>query len=434
MVSFWLTAILIGLHSTVIPNVSAQPANGRWIDTWTSMPQLTEAANLPPPPFNGTTNVFFNSTIRQTLHMSIGGDQIRVRFSNAFGVNNLQITAATVALPVGGVSGASAITTSTLKTLTFSGSPSFSVPNGALVVSDPIAFTIKPQSTITVTLYLAQGQDGFDITSHPGSRATSWISFGNLVQAQNITGPATTSLAHWYFVSAVETFVASASAFVIVGDSITDGRESTTDGNNRWPDLVLARMQRNSATSLISVNNQAAGGNRILADGLGPNALGRIDRDVLSQSGLKYAMIFEGVNDIGVADATTAAQQLIGDQVISAFRQIITRVHAAGVPIFAATITPFGAPANDSSIQPYSSPVREVTRQRVNTWIRTSGMFDAVIDFDKVVADPAIPSQLSPTFNSGDFLHPNVAGYTAMAAAFPLGLFEQFSAGVSRFQ
>jgi len=146
---------------------------------------------------NGTTDVFFNSTIRQTLHMSIGGDHIRVRFSNAFGVNNLQITAATVALPVGGVSGASAITTSTLKTLTFSGSPSFSVPNGALVVSDPIAFTIQPQSTITVTLYLAQGQDGFDITSHPGSRATSWISFGNLVQAQNMTGPATTSLAHW---------------------------------------------------------------------------------------------------------------------------------------------------------------------------------------------------------------------------------------------
>lgn len=193
-------------------------------------------------------------------------------------------------------------------------------------------------------------------------------------------------------------------------------------------------MQKNPATSLISVNNQAAGGNRILADGLGPNALGRIDRDVLSQSGLKYAMIFEGVNDIGVADATTAAQQLIGDQVISAFQQIITRVHAAGVPIFAATITPFGAPANDSSIQPYSSPVREVTRQRVNTWIRTSGMFDAVIDFDKVVADPAIPSQLNPTFNSGDFLHPNVAGYTAMAAAFPLGLFAQFSEGVSRYK
>ncbi|KAJ7906323.1 putative extracellular GDSL-like lipase/acylhydrolase [Mycena leptocephala] len=398
------------------------------------MPQLTESTNLPPPPFNGSDSVFFNSTIRQTLHMTIGGDEIRVRFSNAFGVNDLQITAATVALPVGGVSGASEIVTTTLKTLTFSGSPSFIVPNGALVVSDPIAFPIKSQLTITVTLYLAQGQPGFSVTSHPGSRATTWISFGNLVQAENMTGSSTTSLAHWYFVSAVETFSPSASAFVVVGDSITDGRGSDTDKNNRWPDLVLARMQKNPATSQISVNNQAAGGNRILADGLGPNALGRIDRDVLSQSGVKYAMIFEGVNDIGVADATAEAQAVIGDRVIAAFKQIVTRVHAAGIPIFAATITPFSAPANESSIQPYSSPVREVTRQRVNAWIRTSGTFDAVIDFDKVVADPAIPSQLSPTFNSGDFLHPNVAGYTAMAAAFPLDLFERFSEGVSRYR
>ncbi|KAJ6514531.1 putative extracellular GDSL-like lipase/acylhydrolase [Mycena vulgaris] len=397
------------------------------------MPQLTEPDNLPPPPFTTPTSVFFNSTIRQTLHMSIGGDEIRVRFSNAFGVNDLQITAATVAMPVTRASGDSAIVTNTLKTLTFSGSPSFIVPNGALVVSDPIAFPIQPQSTITVTLYLAQGQQGSSITSHPGSRATSWISFGNLVKAANISDSSTVGLAHWYFVSAVETFSTSASAFVIVGDSITDGRGSDTDKNNRWPDLVIARMQQNSATSQISVNNQAAGGNRILADGLGPNALGRIDRDVLSHSGVKYAMVFEGVNDIGVAAATTAVQADIGDRVIGAFKQIVTRVHAAGIPIFAATITPFCAPANESSIQPYSSLVREVTRLRVNDWIRTSGMFDAVIDFDQIVADPAIPSQLSPTFNSGDFLHPNVAGYQAMAAAFPLGLFQQFKEGVSRY-
>jgi len=432
MGSFWVASLFVAIRLIAVQNVWA--SEGRWVDAWTSMPQLTEPANLPPPPFNGSDSVFFNSTIRQTLHMTIGGDEIRVRFSNAFGVNDLQITAATVALPVGGVSGASEIVTTTLKTLTFSGSPSFIVPNGALVVSDPIAFPIKSQLTITVTLYLAQGQPGFSVTSHPGSRATTWISFGNLVQAENMTGSSTTSLAHWYFVSAVETFSPSASAFVVVGDSITDGRGSDTDKNNRWPDLVLARMQKNPATSQISVNNQAAGGNRILADGLGPNALGRIDRDVISQSGVKYAMIFEGVNDIGVADATAEAQAVIGDRVIAAFKQIVTRVHAAGIPIFAATITPFSAPANESSIQPYSSPVREATRQRVNAWIRTSGTFDAVIDFDKVVADPAIPSQLSPTFNSGDFLHPNVAGYTAMAAAFPLDLFERFSEGVSRYR
>ena len=179
-------------------------------------------------------------------------------------------------------------------------------------------------------------------------------------------------------------------------------------------------MQKNPATQNIAVVNQAAGGNRILADGLGPNAFGRIERDVIAQSGIKFSMIFEGVNDIGDADATTEAQQAIGDQLIWAFKQIVTRLNIAGLPVFAATITPF---SGDPTIQPYSSPVREVTRQRVNAFIRTSGIFDAVVDFDKVVADPAIPSQLNPIYDSGDFLHPNVAGYQAMANAVDLSIF-----------
>ena len=193
-------------------------------------------------------------------------------------------------------------------------------------------------------------------------------------------------------------------------------------------------MQKDSTTLQISVNNQAAGGNRILADRkLEPNLLCRIDRDVLSQSGVKYVMVFEGVNDITLEAATTEAQTAVGDRLIAAFKQIVTRVHAAGIPIFAATITPFNVPANITIPSTRSSPVREVTRQRVNAFIRTSGIFDAVIDFDKVVADPAIPSQMSAMFNSGDYLHPNVAGYTALAAAFPLDLFERFSEGVSRY-
>lgn len=180
-------------------------------------------------------------------------------------------------------------------------------------------------------------------------------------------------------------------------------------------------MQKNPATENIAVVNQAAGGNRILADGLGPNALGRIDRDVLAQSGVKYAMIFEGVNDIGVADPTPEAQQAIGDQLIWAFKQIAERVHAFNIPLYAATITPF---SGNATIQPYSNPVRETTRQRINEFIRTSGTFDAVVDFDKVVADPEQPDMLNPEFDSGDFLHPNVAGYTAMANAFPLDIFK----------
>lgn len=191
-------------------------------------------------------------------------------------------------------------------------------------------------------------------------------------------------------------------------------------------------MQANPSTSNIAVLNQAAGGNRILADGLGPAAIGRIDRDVLAQSGVKFAMIFEGVNDIGVADPSPASQQDIGDRVIAAFKQIVARVHAQGIPIFAATITPFGAPNN--TIQPYSDPVREQTRQRVNTWIKTSGVFDAVMDFDKIVVDPKNSAQLNPLFNSGDFLHPNEAGYHAIANSFPLSVFEKFSGGVLGFE
>jgi lysophospholipase L1-like esterase len=197
-------------------------------------------------------------------------------------------------------------------------------------------------------------------------------------------------------------------------------------------------MQKNRATAHISISNQAAGGNRILTDGKGPNALGRVDRDVLAHTGVKYAMIYEGINDINKLELATAeAQTALGDRLIAAFRQIVPRLHAAGIPVFAATITPFSAPTNASSgsctAEPNPCPVREATRQRLNAFIRTGGLFDAVIDFDRVVADSAVASQMSPIFNSGDFLHPNVAGYTAMAEAFPLDLFERFSGGVSRY-
>ncbi|PPQ98583.1 hypothetical protein CVT26_013765 [Gymnopilus dilepis] len=417
-------------NQKVVPSI----LGGHWVDTWVSMPQLTEFNNLPNPPFNQSGLVFPNTTIRQTIHTSVGASQIRIRISNAFGVTNLPITAATVALPTGGKAGVSSIQTKTLQTITFSGEPGISIPDGGLAVSDVLNFKVEPQSMLTITLYLEQGQTTNSITSHPGSRTTSWYSFGNHVTAANLTDPSTQNVAHWFFISAVEAWVPkTTSSFAIVGDSITDGRGSDTDQNNRWPDLVLAKMQQNPLTKNIAVLNQAAGGNRILADGLGPAAVARIERDVLSHAGVKFAMIFEGVNDIGVAGTDVASQQLIGDQLIQAYKQIVARVHTFGIPIFAATITPFSAPAN-VTIQPYSNPEREKTRQRINTFIKTSGLFDAVIDFDAIVRDPKIPSQLNPNFNSGDFLHPNDAGYSAIAKAFPLSIFTQFAGGVSPFQ
>lgn len=233
----WLFLIVSALLGHVIPG-SAFPVGiyfqNQWVDTWTAMPQLTEYTNLPNPPFNQSGLVFPNSTIRQTLHMSIGGEEIRIRFSNAFGAVDLPITAATIALPLNGSAGASAIDTSTLQTITFSGNPNATVPPGSLIVSDPLKFPIKPQSEIAVSMYLANGQATNYITSHPGSRTTSWMSFGDYVNAANISDPSTQSVAHWYFVSAVETWATSQnSAFVIVGDSITDGRGSDTDQNDR---------------------------------------------------------------------------------------------------------------------------------------------------------------------------------------------------------
>lgn len=417
-------------------DISPNPRNAHWVDTWTSMPQLTEFANLPPPPFNQTNLVFPNSTIRQTLHMSTGAQQIRIRFSNAFGLNDLPITKATVAYPVAGntynKTGSPLIDTNSLQTITFSGNESIIVPDGSLVVSDPLNFPIAPQSILSVTLYLATGQASNYVTSHPGSRTSSWISFGDYTDARNLTDPSTVESFHWFFVSAVEAWSPPATgAFAIVGDSITDGRASYNNANQRWPDLVLARMQQYAPTKNIAVVNQAAGGNRVLYDGNGPNALGRIDRDVLAQSGIKYAMVFEGVNDIGTAADNEANQTMTGDRLIQAYKQMITRVHTFGIPFFGATITPFGC--YNSTLQSYSTTLREATRLRVNDWIRNSGAFDAVFDFDMILRDPQNHTQLNPMYDSGDCLHPSPAGYRHLANEFPLDVFGRFQNGVSSF-
>ncbi|KAI1618063.1 SGNH hydrolase-type esterase domain-containing protein [Exophiala viscosa] len=411
--------------------------NGHWVDTWTAMPQLTEYTNLPPPPYNTTTEQFYNSTMRQTLHMSTGASQIRIVISNAFGLTDLPITAVTVALPFNGSSGESAILPSTLQTVTFSsGEGSIVIPDGALAVSDPLDFPVAPLSTITVTTYLAAGQNGTYITSHPGSRATSWMTLGNQVTATNLTGSELQSVAHWYFLSAVQAWSPPQNrAFSIIGDSITDGRGSDTDQNDRWPDLVLYRLQSSGDPSLtsIAVNNQAAGGNRILEDGLGPSVLSRVERDVLSHPGVRYAMTFEGVNDIGDADLNVSNLTITYNRLISAYRQIATRIHAFNIPLFAATITPFSAPNDNTTLQPYSSPMREQIRQQVNTFIRTSGTFDAVLDFDAVVRNQSMPSQLADALQSGDCLHPNDQGYQLIANSFDLTLFQKFANGVGGF-
>ena len=376
-----------------------------------------------------------NSTIRQTLFLTAQANQIRLKFSNVFGGSNLPITAVTVALPLNQTAGIHQIQPKTVQKVTFSGKSGISIPNGALAVSDPIKFPIKAAQIVTVTIYLAAGQTTNSITSHPGSRTTSWFQFGNAVDAAQlaITDATTQSVAHWYFLSSIEAWVPpKQGSLLVVGDSITDGRGSTTNANNRWPDLLFRRLQSLPSTKHISFGNLAAGGNRILADGLGPNAFGRIDRDVLAHPAVAYAMIFEGVNDIGTAATTPSAQNAVYDGVTQAYQQMVTLIHAHSIPVFAATITPFSAPAN-VTIQPYSDPARETTRQRINKFIRESGTFDAVVDFDKFLADPKMPSQLDARYDSGDYLHPSVAGYQLIADKFPVRIFDEWKDGADEF-
>ncbi|ALC18832.1 SGNH/GDSL hydrolase family protein [Streptomyces pristinaespiralis] len=400
------------------PDASEHRSSGQWLHTWVSMPQLTEPGNMPPAPFTRPGRVLADSTVRQTVHVSTGGQRLRLRFSNAFGGTALPITAASVALPVDGRAGVSGIRPESSRPLTFGGRASVTVPVGAQVVSDPLGFDLEPGSNLTVTVYLAEGQASEDITSHPGSRTTTYLKAGN--HAQDAELPGATGTDHWYFLSGVEVWsTRAAGAAVMLGDSLTDGRGSTTNLNNRWPDLLLRRLQSRRGTADTAILNQAAGGNRVLNDGLGPNALARLDRDVLASSGVEWLVVFEGVNDIGTAAAGPAAQKEVVDELTAAYRQIVTRAHAQGIRVYGATLTPFGGNAG------YDDPegLREASRQAVNHWIRTSGRFDGVIDFDKVARDPDSPRQLLPAFDVGDHLHLNPTGYQALADAVPVSLF-----------
>ncbi|WP_405662951.1 SGNH/GDSL hydrolase family protein [Streptomyces sp. NBC_01166] len=404
------------------PGSSPAPGerNARWVSTWTSMPQLTEPGNMPPAPFTQDGSVLDDATLRQTVHVSTGGEHIRLRFSNAFGGTALPITKVSVALPLDGGAGVSAVKAGTTRPVTFQGRSSVSVPVGAQAVSDPLDFALAPGSNLTATVYLATGQASTSITSHPGSRTTSHLLAGDHVSDADLPGATPTD--HWYFLSGVEVWSRSTtSAAVVLGDSLTDGRGSTTNMNDRWPDLLQKRLKAGAATSKTAVVNQAAGGNRLLKDGLGPNGLARLDRDVLAQSGVDWLVVFEGINDIGTAEATPAAQKQAAADVIAAYEQIITRAHTQGIRVYGATLTPMGGNTGYDDPDGY----REQARQTVNTWIRTRGRFDSVIDFDRTVRDPLEPGQLRAELDTGDHLHLNPTGYRAMADSVPTRLFQQ---------
>ena len=405
---FVTAACLIG--GAMLAAAEAQPP-AKWVGSWASSQQIPEPRNALDP------NDLRDATLRQIVHLTIGGKELRVRLSNAFGTEPLHITSAHIARPLSPSTGS--VDVSTDKALTFSGSPDVTIPAGAEYISDPVAFPAAAVSNLAISLYIETPP--VQQTSHPGSRQTSFLVHGNQVSAVDLLNAKPVD--HWYQISGVDVAASpQAASVVVMGDSITDGRGSTTNGNDRWPDNLARRLQASPATRTIGVLNVGTGGNRLLQDGLGPSALARFDRDVLARAGVRSLIVFEGINDLGTltADHEVSAEehQSLVRRVIGAYEQLVTRAHAHGIRVMGATITP---DMDNATYHP--TPVNEADRQAVNAWIRTPGHFDAAVDFDKIVGDPARPDHLLPAYDSGDHLHSSPAGYRAMADAILLSFF-----------
>ncbi|HEY4077766.1 MAG TPA: SGNH/GDSL hydrolase family protein [Rhizomicrobium sp.] len=395
-----MRAITILIAAMLLANPAQ--AQTRWVGSWATSQQIPEPQNALGP------RDLDNATLRQTVHLSIGGARLRVRLSNAFGIAPLHITAAHIATPI--TPGSDAIVTGTDMALHFSGRDDVTIPAGAEYVSDPVAVTGRD---VAISLYFQTAP--IQQTSHPGSRTTSYLLSGNHVSDTALSGAA--KFNHWFNIAGID-MAADTDALVALGDSITDGRGSTTNGNDRWTDALATRFA--AANMPMGVLNHGIGGGHVLLDGLGPNAIARFDRDVLAQPGVRWLIVFEGINDIGTFDPDGNRPQVAHDdlvrQLTTAYSQMIEKAHAAGIAVYGATITPF------MDCTPYHpKPITEADRVAVNAWIRAH--FDAVIDFDATVRDPARPDHLAGAYDSGDHLHLSPAGYRAIAAAIPLSLF-----------
>jgi lysophospholipase L1-like esterase len=384
-----------------------------WVASWSTSQQIPEPANAL------ASDDLRDATVRQIFHLSVGGPMLRVHVSNAFGPEALHFTSVHIARPAS--TSSSAIDAETDRVLTFAGSSDVTVPPGAEFVSDALDYSVAALSDLSITYHFNAPPAGQ--TGHPGSRATSYFVHGNLVAAPDL--PDAKHVDHWYQVSEIDVLAGpSAASIVALGDSITDGHGATTNGNDRWTDVLARRLQAAPNTRNIGVSNQGIGGNHLLTDGLGPNALARFDRDVLAPVGVRWVIVFEGVNDLGGlarnGEVTPPEHAALVKHVISAYEQIILRAHAHGLHVFGATVTPYVGSENY-----HPGPTSEADRQAVNAWIRAPGHFDAVIDFDSVVRDPQHPDRLLPAYDYGDHLHPSPAGYRAMGEAIPLTLFAQ---------
>lgn len=353
-----------------------------------------------------------DASIRQVVHLSLGGSQVRVRLSNAYGTAPLLVDAASVARAV--APGRAAIDAATLQALTFDGRSAVTIPAGAEYYSDPVSIEVPAGADLAISLHFT-GEPARQ-TSHSGARASSFLAAGNRTADADWPGAATVT--RWFAIADVDVLAPrAAGALVAIGDSITDGYGVTTDGNDRWTDVLAARLRRDNVP--IGTVNAGIGGGRMLKDGLGPNLVSRFERDVLGRAGVTHALVLIGVNDLGnlhrnTPDLPADRRQLLADLRL-AHRQLASRARARGVCLIGATVTPYVG-----SDYYHPEPANEADRQELNAWIREAGVFDAVVDFDAALRDPAQPQRLAPQYDSGDHLHPSLAGYRAMADAVPL--------------
>ena len=405
----WLGAVLViglGAAGCQAPPAATAPAgtNPHWIAAWTTASIPVDAAKDDTP--------LAGATLRQVVRITSGGSALRLRLGNHFGAEALVLRGVRVALAGPG----GAIEPGSSRVVRFNGSNAASVPVGARLLSDPIELPLAAGAEVAISLWFEKLPGR--LTAHPGSRTTSYLQAGDALDAVEL--PAAKTFARWYFIDGIEVLSRATGAIAILGDSITDGYGCKPDSNTRWPDFLARRLQASAAPDSWAVLNLGIGGNRLLRDGLGPNALARLERDVLAQPGVRWLVVFEGINDIGTRLEARKQQQPFASaaEIIAALDQIAVRAQAHGIRVIGGTITPY-AGANF-----YWSEDGEADRQAVNRWIRGSGRFDAVMDFDAVLRDASDPSRLDPRYDSGDHLHPSAAGYEALANAVPLDLFK----------
>lgn len=415
-----LLAALLVLLGTPPATAAPASAGGRWTGTW-----ATGVSAVPA----GANTVFEDRTVRQIVHTSIAGQAVRVRLTNEFGTVPLVIGEARLARAADGPTGTET-DPATDRALRFGGGRGVTLAPGERRWSDPVALRTPAAADLVVSLYLPHRTRA--TTLHSGAFQHSYVAPGNVTGKPSIE--ATAAPTSWYFLSGVSvTGAPRASSVVAFGDSITDGAITETDANHRWPDLLAERLRAKPETARVGVLNTGIGGNRLLRDPnppagnpaeayaayFGEAGLKRFDRDVTSQPGARYAIVLLGINDIGhPGNIAPASEEVTAADLIAGYRQLIRRAHAHGLKIFGATILPF-----ENDTLNFYSPARESVRQAVNHWIRTSGAYDGVVDFDAAVRDPGHPGRILAAYDSGDHLHPNDAGMAAMARAVPLGLF-----------